>query len=236
MKDRDAREGGDSPRPLASPPYALHEVDPAKSGIEGEVDPQARAEVMRWRKAERRRLIAERVELEAATRREFSARIAAQVESILGEVRGLLVSVYWPLRGEPDLRPLLEGIIAQGGRAALPVVAQRRHPLVFRSWAPGEPLERGVWNIPVPSGGEEVLPDVVIAPVVGFDARCYRLGYGGGYYDRTLAAMSPRPRVLGVGYRQAAIATIYPQWHDVPMDVVVTEDGAIALPEASRSE
>jgi 5-formyltetrahydrofolate cyclo-ligase len=225
--DRGAGGNDGAPKPLASPPCSLHEVDPAYSGIEGDVDPQARADVMRWRKAERRRLIAQRLELAAAARRDLGRRIARGVESLIGDARGVIVSAYWPLGGEPDLRPLLETIIRQGGRVALPVIVKRRHPLVFRAWAPGDPLERGVWNIPVPAEGEEVVPDVVIAPVVGFDARCYRLGHGGGYYDRTLAAMKTRPRVLGVGYQQAAIATIYPQWHDVPMDIVVTEDGVV---------
>lgn len=74
---------------------------------------------------------------------------------------------------------------------------------------------------------------MVIAPVVGFDPICYRLGYGGGLFDRTLAAMPERPRVFGVGYKQAAIPTIYPQPHDIPMDIVVTEDG-IAAPEPNK--
>ena len=89
--------------------------------------------------------------------------------------------------------------------------------------------ERGVWNIPVPRANAKiVLPDVVIAPLVGFDPSCYRLGYGGGFFDRTLAVLHTAPRVFGVGYSQAALATIYPQPHDIPMDVVVTEDQVIS--------
>jgi 5,10-methenyltetrahydrofolate synthetase len=139
------------------------------------------------------------------------------------------VSAYWPFRGEPDLRDLMATISADGGRCALPVVVERHRPLVFRQWSPGQPLQRGVWNIPVPADGAEVIPDVVIAPVVGFDPRCYRLGYGGGFFDRTLAALPARPRVLGVGYSAAAIPTIYPQPHDIAMDLIVTEDG-VTLP------
>jgi 5-formyltetrahydrofolate cyclo-ligase len=100
-------------------------------------------------------------------------------------------------------------------------VIQAGHPLEFRAWAPGEPLERGVWNILVPSDGPAVFPDVVIAPVVGFDAENYRLGYGGGFFDRTLAAMPRKPLVLGIGYAEARIDTIYPQPHDIPMDRII---------------
>jgi 5-formyltetrahydrofolate cyclo-ligase len=73
-----------------------------------------------------------------------------------------------------------------------------------------------------------VTPDIVIAPVVGFDRACYRLGYGGGFFDRTLAAFSRRPRIIGVGYAPQEIGTIYPQAHDVPMDMIVTEAGIVA--------
>jgi 5-formyltetrahydrofolate cyclo-ligase len=83
-----------------------------------------------------------------------------------------------------------------------------------------------VWNIPVPAEGEGIVPDVVIAPIVGFDRACYRLGYGGGFFDRTLAALPVRPRVFGVGYAYAEMETILPQSHDIAMDAIVTERGA----------
>jgi 5-formyltetrahydrofolate cyclo-ligase len=197
-------------------------------------DPQQRAEVMRWRKGERERLIKERLAIPSGIRRQHGEQIADNLEQIIGAVAGLTISAYWPFRGEPDLRRLLKRIAARGGRTALPVVIGRGQPLVFRAWAPGEPLERGVWNIPVPQKDAEIVgPDVVIAPVVGFDPACYRLGYGGGFFDRTLAAMK-MPRVFGVGYNQAAIATIYPQPHDIPMDLVVTEEGLTSSSEITR--
>ena len=108
--------------------------------------------------------------------------IAASLERVIGDVQGLIVSAYWPFRGEPDLRGFMAAFSARGGRCALPVVVERGKPLVFRLWSPGEPLARGVWNIPVPVASEEVVPNVVIAPVVGFDRACYRLGYGGGFF------------------------------------------------------
>jgi 5-formyltetrahydrofolate cyclo-ligase len=79
-----------------------------------------------------------------------------------------------------------------------------------------------VWNIPVPADGVEVVPDVLIAPFVGFDARNYRLGYGGGFFDRTLAGLATPRRVIGVGHPSGALPTIYPQPHDIPMDAIAT--------------
>lgn len=90
-------------------------------------------------------------------------------------------------------------------------------------------MERGVWNIPAPADGEVLTPDVVLAPLVGFDPDGYRLGYGGGFFDRTLAALSPQPRAIGVGQAVAAIPTIHPQPQDIPMDAIVTEAGIIRL-------
>ena len=107
----------------------------------------------------------------------------------------------------------------------MPVVVEKKAPLVFRVWKNGDKLVSGVWNIPVPADGGEVIPDIVIAPVVGYDRDCYRLGYGGGFFDRTLAALSPRPVIIGVGYAQAAITSIHPLPHDIPMTVIVTEVG-----------
>ena len=110
----------------------------------------------------------------------------------------------------------------------MPVVIAKNAPLVFRAWKSGDKLVSGAWNIPVPADGGEVIPDIVIAPVVGYDKNCYRLGYGGGFFDRTLAALSPRPIIIGVGYTQAAITSIHPLPHDIPMTVIVTEHGIIA--------
>lgn len=104
---------------------------------------------------------------------------------------------------------------------------EKNAPLIFRRWRAGEPLVRGVWNIPVPADGPELTPDVVIAPLVGYDRQSYRLGYGGGFFDRTLAALQKKPRAIGVGYSRAAMTTIYPLAHDVPMDMIVTEEGIV---------
>lgn len=194
---------------------------PAPAGME-------RADIMAWRKSERARLIESRLAATAAEREAWSAGIAATLEAIAGDVEGRNVSLYWPFRGEPDLRPWMRRVEQKGGACALPVVIEKGRPLAFRVWREGEPLGRGVWNIPVPAAGPDVIPDIVIAPVVGFDPDNYRLGYGGGFFDRTLAALPAKPRVIGVGYALQAIATIHPLAHDIPMDVIVTEQGVMA--------
>lgn len=212
----------------ASPPCLMHDVDPAYMGLPDRAGPLPRAEVMRWRKAERARLIEQRLAIPRDARTALGERIAAHLEQAIGDPAGLTVSAYWPFRGEPDLRELLQRVNDGGGRAALPVVIARGQPLIFRVWAKGDPIERGVWNIPIPAADAAVVvPDVVIAPVVGFDPACYRLGYGGGFFDRTLAAMPRKPRVFGVGHAQARIASIHPMAHDIAMDAVITELGMV---------
>jgi 5-formyltetrahydrofolate cyclo-ligase len=96
--------------------------------------------------------------------------------------------------------------------------------LIFWPWWPGAPMTQGVWSIPIPADGEPVQPDTLLVPLVGFDSENYRLGYGGGFYDRTIAAMPSRPRTIGIGFACARLATIYPQPYDIPMDEVVTDE------------
>jgi len=181
------------------------------------------ADIRNWRKAERERLIAARLAVSADTRTAMSQRIAEGLDATIGDIAGRMVSLYWPFRGEPDLRPWMAAINERGGRTALPVVIEKGQPLVFRAYVPGDRLEKGVWNIPIPIESDPVLPDIVISPIVGIDPRNYRLGYSGGFFDRTLAAMPFKPLVIGVGYELQRIPTIYPQPHDIPMDRLVTE-------------
>lgn len=221
--DTDAgRDGPDDDN--GSPACMMHLVDPA-SGMLSDEDPRQQQDLKRWRTVERERLIALRLAIPAEERRRLSERIARELDRLLGDLSGKIVAAYLPFRGEPDLRFWIEGLSMRGAIAALPVVVAPRSPLEFRTWSRGEPLRPGVWNIPVPAGGTVVTPDVVIAPVVGYDAACYRLGHGGGFYDRTLAALPRRPRILGVGYERLSLHTIYPQTYDVPMDAIVTEAG-----------
>ena len=205
----------------ASPACLLHEIDPAYAGL----PPVTPAEVYAWRKLEREALIARRMTVTPETRQRWSDAIARGLQAAIGDFHWRTVSFYWPFRGEPDLRPLIETVWQAGGRALLPVVVEKKAPLVFKPWRQGEALGRGVWNIPVPETGETALPDTVIAPVVGYDDGCFRLGYGGGFFDRTLAAMQDMPLVIGVGYSLQSIATIHPQPHDIAMSMILTETG-----------
>ena len=212
---------------FASPPCFVHEVDPEYSGLATTASPMDWSDVQRWRETERARLLAARLAIPPAARRAKDLAIAANLEAILGDVAGRVVSAYQAIDGEPELDQLLQRLVGSGARTALPVVVAPGRPLLFRAWAPGEPLERGIRGIAVPRpDAEAVVPDILIVPVVGFDSACHRLGHGGGFFDRTLAAM-PHRRIIGVGYAQAAIATIHPQPHDIPMDIVVTEQGAL---------
>lgn len=208
----------EDPAQYASPPCFMHELDPEyRQRLTDWTD------VRRWRKAERERLIAARLAVSADTRAAMSNRIAAGLDALIGDIAGRMVSLYWPFRGEPDLRAWMASVNERGGRTALPVVIEQGQPLVFRPYKPGDRLEKDVWNIPIPAEGDPVLPDIVISPIVGIDPGKYRLGYGGGFFDRTLAAMPFRPLVIGVGYELQRIPTIYPQPHDIPMSEVVTE-------------
>jgi 5,10-methenyltetrahydrofolate synthetase len=218
----------DDSLPLAgeysSPPCFMHEFEADAETQSRHSDPKLWNDVMRWRRAERERLIASRLAVPVEERIARSERIVEKLTAAIGRVKDQLIGVYWPIRGEPDLRKWMADIVGAGGRIALPVVIKKGWPLEFRRWAPGDPMERGVWNILVPSHGPSVQPGVVIAPLVGFDGAKYRLGYGGGFFDRTLAAMPTRPLAIGVGYATGRLGSIYPQAHDIAMDMIITDE------------
>jgi 5-formyltetrahydrofolate cyclo-ligase len=180
-------------------------------------------DVAAWRKERRTDLLARRQALDPVQRRDWSAGIDRNLRAVLAAPAPAVISFYWPFRGEFDARPLMRDLIGQGWQAALPVVVRKKEPLEFRLWTPGAPMVDGIWNIPVPRDGAVVTPQIVLAPVVGFDDQCYRLGYGGGYFDRTLVTLSPPPLAIAIGYEFQHLPTIYPQPHDRPFDTVVTE-------------
>ena len=139
--------------------------------------------------------------------------------------RGVL-AFCWPIRGEYDARHLARTLRERGALTALPAIVARGKPLVFREWHPGVELAMGPLDIPYPAASRELLPDHVLLPMNGWDESGYRLGYGAGYFDRTLASLQRRPLVIGVSYELARMPTIHPQAWDIPMDWVVTERGA----------
>jgi 5-formyltetrahydrofolate cyclo-ligase len=178
-----------------------------------------------WRKAERARLLAIRQSLSVEQRSAGTAAIVLQLDALIPADSASIVGGYWPIRAEPDLRTWMRGRAEGGLRLALPVAVALGVPLKYREWHPGAPMAHGLWGIPYPADGAEVAPDIVLAPLVGYDPAGYRLGYGGGFFDRTLAAADPRPRALGVGYACGAMQTIRPQPHDIPMERIVVGSG-----------
>ncbi|MBV9995437.1 MAG: 5-formyltetrahydrofolate cyclo-ligase [Caulobacteraceae bacterium] len=136
-----------------------------------------------------------------------------------------LTAGYWPIRREVDCLRLLSRIIDAGGAVALPAVVGPRSPLEFRPWTPETPMAGGRYEIPHPAEGPPVRPATILIPLVGFDAAGHRLGYGGGYYDRTLAALTPA-RVIGLGFELGRLPKIQPGPHDQRMDLIITEAGA----------
>lgn len=180
-----------------------------------------------WRRAERERLIALRLAMAPDERRSLTEAIAAHLDAALAPAAGTVLTFYWPIRGEPNLVPWAEQLHARGIQPALPVVVAKGQPMQFRPWKPGAEMVRGVWNIPMPADETIVVPEIVLAPLVGFDRHRYRLGYGGGFFDRTLAALEPKPMAVGVGYAVTELESVYPQPHDIAMDMVVTEEGML---------
>lgn len=185
-------------------------------------------EVKAWRKAKRTELIAQRMAKEPTERKRGSEAILRELMQSIDPRIVVTLGLYWPIRGEMDLRPLAHQHAAGGGIVGLPVVVRSAAPVEFWRWEPGVPLVRGRWNIPVPKERRPVTPDLLVIPLVGFDRSLYRLGYGGGFYDRTLAAAAPRPRTIGVGFADAELQSIFPQRHDIPMDRILTD--AFSLP------
>ncbi|HUP97670.1 MAG TPA: 5-formyltetrahydrofolate cyclo-ligase [Usitatibacter sp.] len=178
-----------------------------------------------WRKAERARLLELRQALPLEQQRADDERILAFVIEGFPLLRGMTIGFYWPFKGEVDPRVIVHRFRTQGARSALPTVVVKAAPLVFREWRPDTRTTPGVFGLPVPMDTEVVVPDAVLVPPVGLDANGYRLGYGGGFFDRTLADISPRPLAIGLGRELSRIETIHPQPYDIPMDFIVTEAG-----------
>lgn len=145
---------------------------------------------------------------------------------------GAVVSAFWPLPDEFDTKPLMRALHDEGHPIGLPVVRKRGLPLTFRLWTPETKLQRGNFNVEIP--GEECAecrPDILIVPLLAFDRRGYRLGYGGGFYDRTLATLRETGEPLAVGWTFAGqeIADVPHDATDARLDWVVTEAEAIRI-------
>lgn len=213
---------------FSSPPCFLHELQDGFAGFEA-VDPQQALDVARWRNAMRQQILQKRAALSVDERKQRSEMLGRTLIHFLDQrlykISEPVLSGYWPIKSEPDLRETLAHLDLRGVRLALPVVVQKSSPLEFHSWRPGDKMERGFWNIAVPATKINVTPDILLAPLFGWDRAGYRLGYGGGYFDRTLAALTSPRRVIGVGFHDYELKTIFPQPHDVQLDAIVTEQG-----------
>ena len=167
----------------------------------------------------------------AAAVRERGAALAAEICAREG-LAAPVVSVYWPIRSELNTRPLIEALAERGWTAVLPVMHKVKHPLVFRAFAPGDDLVKGPFGLSEPASDKPAFdPDIVFSPLAAFDRRGFRLGYGGGIYDATLAELRAKKRVVAVGVAYACqeAAEVPTEAHDQRLDYVLTERGLIAL-------
>jgi 5-formyltetrahydrofolate cyclo-ligase len=184
------------------------------------------------RAALRRRKLAARMALDTTTHAELSARIESHLAALLAPLPPRTLAFCAPVRGEFDARPLASLLLARGWQTAMPIVVEPDAPMRFRRWTPSSAMGVDRYGIPIPLDGPDLVPDVVLLPLLAFDAQGFRLGYGGGYFDRTLAVLVPRPLAIGIGFELGRVADIRPQTHDIPLAAIVTEAGILRFAPA----
>ncbi len=190
--------------------------------------PQAARDISDMKFAQRAVAADIRAEVHDRSKQSAGARLAQIGLDFLQLGPGAIVSGYCPFRTEIDVMPLLKRLDREGIELALPVVVRDDQPLLFRCWRAGDALESGRLNIPVPPiDAPELEPDVLLVPLLAFDSRGYRLGYGGGFYDRTLERLRARRSItaVGVAYAGQKVGTVVRGIEDQPVDWVLTEDG-----------
>ena len=181
-----------------------------------------------FRRSLRNQRIQCRMSLSEAQYDRFSMAVCDRLSGGFPELATRRVAFCWPVKREPDLRPLMSAWRERGlpgFMALLPVVQGKGEPLVFRAWTTEGLLREDCYGIPTPSEGAFIVPEALLIPLNAFDARGYRLGYGGGYFDRTLANLNPAPLTIGVGFELSRVDSICPEAHDIRLDAVVTEAG-----------
>ena len=188
-----------------------------------------------FRAALRREKLAARMALDEKAHAALSARIETHLAALLTPLPPQILAFCVPVRGEFDARPLAGRLIECGWRIAMPVAELAAAPMCFRPWTPASAMTVDRHGIPIPLAGPDIVPDIVLLPLLAFDAQGFRLGYGGGYFDRTLAALVPRPLAIGVGFELARVADIRPQAHDMPLDAVVTDTGVLRYQSSVES-
>ena len=191
-----------------------------------------------YRATLRRQLVERRLALPAEQYAALSATIRANLQQHFAELATLRVAFCWPVKNEPDLRPLIaawQAAAKPGFAALLPVVVAPGAPLAFRAWTPHCELVADRYGIATPATGDFVVPQALLLPVNGFDAAGYRIGYGGGFFDRTLATLSPPPLAIGVGFELARVDSIHPEPHDIRLDAIVSETGVWRFGEIDKT-
>lgn len=143
---------------------------------------------------------------------------------------GLVISAYWPVGKEFDTRFLLDELTNQGVQCALPVASKETRVMQFKKWDHETEMTKSAWCVPEPQGGDTVEPDIVLAPLLAFDQKGYRLGYGGGHYDNTIRALREKKEItyIGIGFAEQAVLFKLPrEEHDIPLDYMLTPKGVI---------
>jgi len=185
------------------------------------------------RDAMRRGLLEARRQLTEPQRQAANEALLVRLAGHVGDAAHERIAIYWPVRNEPQLEPLAMQWVMQGAGLALPVVDAAAQPLRFVSWRHGDPLVPGAFGIARPASDVAIRPTLIIVPCLGFDVRAYRLGYGGGFYDRTIAALQADPnlpvRTVGVAWDEALLDNFEPLPTDLPLDAVVTPSAVFAV-------
>lgn len=178
-----------------------------------------------WRKCRRLELMGRRESVSDEDYLRWSGAISNLLKQGFPSLQKGIVGFCWPHRREYDPRPVMDFFEKHGAMLALPEVVGKQEPLRFRQWWREAPMKIGAYDIPVPDNTDSITIEALIIPMIGFDNRGFRLGYGSGYFDRTLAAMNRRPLVIGVAFEILRLDDLHPQPHDIPMDFIVTEAG-----------
>lgn len=178
---------------------------------------------------------AKRAELTRAGQAAAAAALVAHAAAVLGSRRTCSLAGYWPIQPELDPRPLMGCCRDAGAGLALPVMVAKAMPLLFRSWAPGDAMLDRVWGIREPiASAPEVAPDVLLVPLLAVDRAGWRLGYGAGFYDRTLAALRGAKPILAIGiaFEEQVIDAVPHSVYDQRLDWVLTPSGPFACRES----
>ncbi len=199
-------------------------------------DPSAQPDPLQRKANWRKQLVEERLHLEDRLARNDALQRVMRVWLV--DRPDVVIGAYWPIKGEFDPLPALfrwqeAGMEADAmgatrrRRIGLPVINKIDKTLTFHTWYPGCPMEEDAYGIPKPKDTEIIQPTLLFVPCVGYGPGGYRLGYGGGFYDRTLAALQPKPFTVGLGYTNGFLPDLEPEPHDVPLDAILNDNGVV---------